>query len=74
MHDYFKDYGEEDFAKKIGYKGDIDMYESWCSSITLNESDIADMVYESFDGIKAYLLTDQYDHENEDKLDQERGK
>ena len=81
MHDYFKDYGEEDFAKQVGYEDDIDMYESWCSGIPFNESDIMDMVYESFSGIDADSLQDPCDHENEDhleaedhKLDQERGK
>ena len=81
MHDYFKEYGEEDFAQQLGYEDDIDMYESWCSGIPVHESDIMDWVYESFAGIDADSLQDPYDHENEayleaedHKLDQERGK
>ena len=81
IHDYFDEYGAEDFAKQLGYEDDIDMYKSWFSGIPLNESDIMDMVYESFDGIDADSLQDPYYHENEayleaedHKLDQALGK
>ena len=81
MHDYFEEYGAEDFAKKVGYEDAIDMFKSWFSGIPLYESDLMDWVYESFAGIDADSLTDQYDHEKEayleaedHKLDQERGK
>lgn len=81
MHDYFKEYGEEDFAKQIGYEDDIDMYKSWFSGIPSNESNLMDWVCEAFDGIDADSLPDTYDYEEEDyleaedhKLDQERGK
>lgn len=81
MHDYFGEYGEEDFAKQLGYEDDIDMYKSWFSGIPVHESDLMDWVCESFTGIDADSLPDTYDHENEayveaedHKLDQERGK
>ena len=81
MHDYFKEYGEEDFAQQLGYEDDIDMYKSWFSGIPVHEDNIMDMVYESFTGIDADSLSDNYDHEEEayleaedHKLDQERGK
>lgn len=81
MHDYFKEYGEEDFAKQLGYEDDIDMYKSWFSGIPVHEDNIMDMVYKAFSGIDADSLLDNYDHEEEDyleaedhKLDQERGK
>lgn len=82
MHDYFEEYGEEDFAQQLGYEDDIDMYKkSWFSGIPLHESNLMDEVYESFDGIDADSLQDSYDHENEayleaedHKLDQELGK
>ena len=81
MHDYFQQYGEEDFAKQIGYEDDIDMYKSWFSDSPVHEDDIMDMAYEAFSGIYADALSDTYDHEEEDyleaedhKLDQERGK
>ncbi len=81
MHDYFKEYGTEDFAKQIGNVDDTDMFKSWFLGIPFYESDIMDWVYESFDGIDADSLQDPYDHENEayleaedHKLDQERGK
>lgn len=81
MNAYFDEYGAKDFAKKVGYEDAIDMFKSWFSGIPLYESDLMDWVYESFAGIDADSLTDQYDHENEEKLeaedhklDQERGK
>ena len=81
MNDYFDEYGAEDFAKQVGYEDDIDMYESWCSGIPFNESNLMNMVYKSFKGIDADSLPDKYDHKKEDyleaedhKLDQERGK
>lgn len=81
MHDYFGEYGEEDFAKQLGYEDDIDMYKSWFSGIPFNESDLMDWVCESFTGIDADSLPDTYDYEEEayleaedHKLDQERGK
>ena len=81
MHDYFEDYGEEDFAKQLGYEDDIEMYESWHSGIPVHEDNIMDMVYQAFSGIDADSLPDTYDYEEDDyleaedhKLDQERGK
>lgn len=81
MHDYFEDYGEEDFAKQLGYEDDVDMFKSWHSGIPIHESDIMDMVYKAFRGIDADSLQDTYDDENEayleaedHKLDRERGK
>lgn len=81
MHDYFGEYGEEDFAKQLGYEDDIDMYKSWFAGIPFNESDLMDWVCESFTGIDADSLPDTYDYEEEayleaedHKLDQERGK
>lgn len=81
MNDYFKEYGEEDFAKQVGYEDAIDMYESWFSGNPLYKSDLVYMVYESFGGIDADKLQDQYDYENDayleaedHKLDRERGK
>ena len=81
MHDYFEEYGEEDFAKQLGYEDDIEMYKSWFSGTPVDESDLMDEVYESFSGIDADSLQDPYDHEKEayleaedHKLDQERGK
>ena len=81
MHDYFKDYGEEDFAQQLGYEDDIDMYKSWLSGIPMRESNLMDKVYKSFSGIDADSLQDPYAHENEayleaedHKLDQELGK
>lgn len=81
MHDYFEEYGAEDFAQQLGYEDDIDMYKSWFSGIPVHESNIMDEVYESFDGIDADSLQDPYDHEKEayleaedHKLDQELGK
>lgn len=81
MHDYFEEYGAEDFAQQLGYEDDIDMYKSWFSGIPVHESNIMDEVYESFDGIDADSLQDPYDHEKDayleaedHKLDQELGK
>ena len=71
---YFKEYGADNFAKQTGYEDDIDMFQSLLLGISLSESDITDWVYNSFDGIDADSLQDPYYHENEDKLDQERGK
>ena len=81
MHDYFKEYGEEDFAQQLGYEDDIDMFHSWFSGVPVHEYNIRDMVYKAFRGIDADSLPDTYDYEKEDyleaedhKLDQERGK
>lgn len=81
MNAYFKEYGAEDFAKQVGYEDAIDMFKSWFSGIPFHESDIIDWVYESFGGIDADSLQDQYDYENEayleaedHKLDQTLGK
>ena len=81
MSAYFEEYGAEDFAKQIGNVDDTDMFKSWFLGIPFYESDLMDWVYESFDGVDADSLQDQYDHDNEDyleaedhKLDQERGK
>lgn len=81
MVDYFEEYGAEDFANQIGYEDAIDMFKSWFSGIPFHESDLMDMVFESFSGIDADSLQDTYDYEEEDyleaedhKLDQERGK
>lgn len=81
MHDYFEEYGAEDFAQQLGYEDDIDMYKSWFSDIPVDVSNIMDEVYESFRGIDADSLQDPYEHEKDayleaedHKLDQERGK
>ncbi|CCI88360.1 prophage protein [Lactobacillus phage phiAQ113] len=81
MTDYFDEYGAEDFAKQVGYEDVVEMFKEWFSGILFNESDLMDWVCESFAGIDADSLQDQYDYENEDyleaedhKLDQERGK
>lgn len=81
MVDYFEEYGAEDFANQTGYEDAIDMFKSWFSGISLHEGDLMDMVYNSFDGIDADSLQDEYDYEEEarleaedHKLDQERGK
>lgn len=81
MHDYFEEYGAEDFAQQLGYDDDIDMYKSWFSDIPVDVSNIMDEVYESFRGIDADSLQDPYEHEKDayleaedHKLDQERGK
>ena len=81
MHDYFEEYGAEDFAQQLGYDDDIDMYKSWFSDIPVDVSNIMDEVYESFRGIDADSLQDPYEHEKQayletedHKLDQELGK
>lgn len=81
MDAYFEEYGADDFAKQIGYEDAADMIKSWFSGIPFHESDLINWVYESFDGIDADSLQDQYDYENEayleaedHKLDQELGK
>lgn len=73
---YFEEYGEEDLAKKIGYEDAANMFKEWLSGILFCKSYFTNLIYASgiyasFNGIEAYLLTDQYDHENEDKLEAE---
>lgn len=81
MNAYFEEWGAESFAKKLGYEDAIDMFQSWFSGISVNKYDLMDWVCESFSGIDADSLQDQYDYENEDyleaedhKLDQALGK
>ena len=86
MHDYFKEYGEEDFAQQIGYEDATHMFKSWFSGIPLHESNVEIWVCMAFRGISADSLQDQEDEDAMDlfkswyleaedhKLDQERGK
>ena len=81
MSDYFDEYGADDFAKQLEYEDDVDMFKSWLSGLPFHESNLGILVCLAFDGIKADLLPDMYDHKKEDyleaedhKLDQERGK
>lgn len=81
MHDYFEEYGADDFAEKLGYEDAVEMFQSWFSGIPVHGDNIMDMVYKAFRGIDADSLPDTYDYEEEayleaedHKLDQELGK
>lgn len=68
---YFEEYGSEDFAKKLGYVDAVDMLRSWFSGVPVDENDLLDWCNESFSGIDADSLQDDYDYEREDRLEAE---
>lgn len=58
---YFNFYTADDFAEKLGYKGAVEMFKMWFSQDTqLSEHDLLAWCMESFEGIYADDLADEY--------------
>lgn len=61
MVHYFNFYTADDFAKKLGYKDAVEMFKLWFSQNTqLSEHDLLAWCMESFEGIYADDLADEY--------------
>ncbi|OYR87148.1 hypothetical protein CBF58_04815 [Lactobacillus taiwanensis] len=75
MVHYFGFYTADDFAKKLGYHDAIEMFQFWFSKDTkLSEYNLLAWCMESFEGIYADDLADEYDYEQQNYLEAEDAK